>query len=170
MFVTKRYGKRYETVISDDNDHCPKDNLCFGCRSLMAEIKACPCHRNKTAKQQNQGMVWYGSCNKGRDLSHREPRKPSKENSILFDANFYNLLITTLGLLLCGILTGIMWVYKDADHITPTADQKVSINLRIIFLEWSIVSIIQVIFRRKDNVTITKSFVLFLVLQNKLFR
>ena len=60
MFVTKRYRERYEsydTVISDGNDNCPKDKLCFGCRSLMAEMKACPCNQNKTDQQQNQGMV-----------------------------------------------------------------------------------------------------------------
>ena len=63
MFVTKRYKKRslrYDTVVSDDNDNCPRDNLCFGCRRLMAEMKACPCHHKKTAQQQNQGMVRKG--------------------------------------------------------------------------------------------------------------
>lgn len=102
-----------------------------------------------------------------------EAQKPEKENSILFDANFYNLLITTLGLLLCGVLTGIMWVY-GVDHITSTANhgerwfiQSSSEHpFENYCLEWSIVSRIQVIFRRKDNATIKKSFVLFLVLQS----
>ena len=61
MFVTKRHRKKYYTVISDESDNCPKDNLCFGCRTLMAEMKACLCHQKKAEQQQKQGMVLYGT-------------------------------------------------------------------------------------------------------------
>ena len=70
MFVTKRYTKRkrYHTVISDESDNCPKDNLCFGCRNLMAEMKACLCQQKKT--EQQQGMVFDSGLHSENDQLH----------------------------------------------------------------------------------------------------